>query len=78
MSNNYIVPNSDDIIKKEAIDIDQSELGEVQEVNVEYIITQSGTMYKDKFYIPKHLVERFDGIYVCFRIIEETQKFKGS
>jgi hypothetical protein len=77
MSNNFIVPNSKEIIKKEAIGIDESELGEVEEVNVEYIITQTGTMYKDKFYIPKHLVERFDGHYVWFRIIgEKGQKLK--
>jgi hypothetical protein len=77
MSNNFIVPNSTEIIKKETVDIDESELGEVEEVNVEYIITQSAAMYKDKFYIPKHLVERFDGHYVWFRIIgEKGQKFK--
>ena len=57
--------------KKEAIGIDESELGEVEEVNVEYIMTQSGTTYKDKFYIPKYLVECFDGHYVWFRIIGE-------
>ena len=64
--------------KKEAIGIDESKLGEVEEVNVEYIMTQSGTTYKDKFYIPKHLVECFDGHYVWFRIIgEKAQKFKN-
>lgn len=76
MSDNFIVSNSKEITKKE-LDIDESELGEVEEVNVEYIITQSGAMYKDKFYIPKHLVERFDGHYVWFRIIgEKGQKLK--
>ncbi|HEX7258543.1 MAG TPA: hypothetical protein VF242_10830 [Nitrososphaeraceae archaeon] len=47
-------------------------------MNVEYIMTRSGTTYKDKFYIPKHLVECFDGYYVWFRIIgEKAQKFKN-
>ena len=63
LSNNFIEQNSRKQ-KKEAISIDESKLGEVEEVNVEYIMTQSGTTYKDKFYIPKHLVECFDGHYV--------------
>ena len=34
-------------------------------------------MHKDKFYIPKHLIEHFNGHYVWFRIIgEKGQKFK--
>ena len=60
MSNNFIKQNFE-IKKKEAIGINESEVGEVEEVNVEYIMTQSETTYKDKFYIPKHLVECFDG-----------------
>jgi hypothetical protein len=77
MSNNFIEPNSENILKKEAIDIDESELAKVQEVNVEYIIIESGTMYKDKLYIPKHLVKHFNGHYIWFRIIgEKAQKLK--
>lgn len=77
MSNNFIESNFQESKKKEVIGIDKSELDEVEEVNVEYIMTQSGTIHKDKFYIPKHLRERFNSHYVWFRIIEEKeQKFK--
>ena len=77
MSNNFIESNFQEPKKKEAIGIDESELSEVEEVNVEYIITKSGIMHKDKFYIPKHLIESFNGHYIWFRIIgEKEQKFK--
>ena len=37
--------------------------GEVQEVGVENIVTQKGILDKDKYYIPKNLVDRFeDGV----------------
>jgi len=40
---------------------------EVQEILGEYIITQKGNVSKDRFYIPKNLVERFDGILSILR-----------
>jgi hypothetical protein len=40
--------------------VDDTDFGEVQEILGEYIITQKGIMAKDRFYIPKNLVERFD------------------
>jgi len=46
----------------------------VQEVGIEYIVTQKGTLDKDKYYIPKKLVYRFDGHDVFFRITEEEAK----
>jgi hypothetical protein len=69
--NSSVVYNPEDIIKKEAVTMDYFELGEIQEIGLEYIITQKGIINKDIFYIPKHLVDRFDGIHVWFRITEE-------
>jgi hypothetical protein len=72
-----MINNSEDVLKKEARGIDNADLGEVQEVSPEYIITQKGTLVVDKFYIPKSLVDRFDGNTVWFKVTEEDQnKYK--
>jgi hypothetical protein len=67
--------NPEDIIKKEARGLgDDSDFGEVQEILGEYIITQKGNVAKDRFYIPKNLVERFDGDTVYFKITKDEAK----
>jgi hypothetical protein len=66
-----IIYNAEDVLKKEARGLDNADLGEVQEVNAEYIVTQKGTLVVDKFYLPKSLVERFDDNTVWFKITEE-------
>jgi hypothetical protein len=68
--------NSEDIIKKEATGLGDANLGEVQDVGADYIITQKGTVDKDKFYIPKNLVDSFDGHTVFFKVTEESKKYK--
>lgn len=69
--------NSAEIIKKEARGLGDANLGEVQDVGADYIITQKGTVDKDKFYIPKNLVDSFDGHTVFFKVTkEESKKFK--
>jgi hypothetical protein len=74
---NSIIYNPEDVLKKEARGLDNADLGEVQEVSSEYIITQKGTLVVDKFYIPKNLVDRFDGNTVWFKITEEeANKYK--
>ena len=72
MSTESPIYNPEDVIKKEARGIeDETDLGEVQEVGTEYILTKKGTIEGDKFYIPKNLVERFDGHTVWFKLTEE-------
>ena len=67
--------NLEDIIKKEARGLgEDTDFGEVQEVGVEYIVTQQGILDKDKYYIPKHLVERFEDGIVYFRVTKEEAK----
>ena len=59
MSSNSTIYNPEDIIKKEARGLgEDTDFGEVQEVGVEYIVTQKGILDKDKYYIPKNLVDR--------------------
>jgi hypothetical protein len=75
MSSDSNIYNPEDIIKKEARGLgDDADLGEVQELGIEYIVTQKGIFDKDKYLIPKKLVERFDGEKVYFRITKEDAK----
>jgi hypothetical protein len=75
MSGDSTIYNPEDIIKKEARGLgDDADLGEVQEVGIEHIVTQKGIFDKDKYLIPKNLVERFDGETVYFRITKEEAK----
>ena len=74
-SDSNTIYNPEDIIKKEARGLgDDADFGEVQEVGIEYIVTQKGILDKDKYFIPKKLVERFDGETVYFRITKEEAK----
>ena len=66
--------NPEEIIKKEARGLGDADLGEVQEVTREFIVTQKGTIDKDVFYIPKNLVDHFDGSTVFFTVTEEEVK----
>ena len=74
MSSNSTIYNPEDIIKKEARGIDDADFGEVQEVGVELIVTQKGILDKDKYYIPKNLVDRFEDGVVYFSITNEEAK----
>ena len=78
MSSNSTIYNPEDIIKKEARGLgEDADFGEVQEVGVEYIVTQKGILDKDKYYIPKNLVDRYEDGIVYFSITnEETKHYK--
>jgi hypothetical protein len=64
----------DGIIKKEARGSDDEDLGEVQEIGDTYVLAQKGMLQKVKFYIPKYLVEGYDGNVLRFRVSEEEAK----
>ena len=68
-----------DVIKKEARGaIDDSDFGEVQEIGQHYVQTQKGMISKDKFYIPKYLVQGYDGDTLWFNATEDQlQGWKG-
>jgi hypothetical protein len=69
------ITNWDEILKKEARGINDYDLGEVQEVEPDIVVTKKGVVDKDKFYLPKSLVERFDGDKVWFSISKEDAQF---
>ena len=66
--------NPQEIIKKEARGLGDADFGEVQQVTGEFIVTQKGTIDKDVFYIPKNLVDHFDGSTVFFTVTDEEAK----
>ena len=72
MSTDFPIYNPTVVNKKEARGLrDEVDLGEVQEVGTEYVLTKKGTINSDKFYIPKNLIEYFDGRTVWFKLTEE-------
>ena len=63
--------NWDEVIKKEALGIGDYDLGEILGVEAGHVITKKGTVDKDKFSLPKDLVERYDEHKVWFKISQE-------
>ena len=63
-----------EIIKKEAVGINNDDLGKVQEVDSVSILTKKGFLNTEFFDIPKDLVERYDGDKVYFKINEEQAR----
>src|SRR5687767_13951977 len=63
-----------EIIKKEAVGINNEDLGKVQEVGSVSILTKKGFLNTEFFNIPKNLVERYDGDKVYFKINEEEAR----
>ena len=64
----------DKAIKKEARGLDDYDLGEVQELNDEFVITKRGLVDKDKFYLPRNKVNKFDGGKLWFEISKDEAK----
>ena len=58
------------VIKKEAIGIGGIDIGEVQEVNDDYITIRKGLVDRKEYNISKSLVEDFDGIVLRFKVNE--------
>jgi uncharacterized protein (TIGR02271 family) len=63
--------NWNDVIKKEARGINNEDFGEVQDVQGQFVLVQKGIVNKEKFYIPKDLVESYDGYVLRFRFSEQ-------
>lgn len=61
-----------DVIKKEARGL--NDLGEVQSIEQDIIITRAGITDKITYRLPKSLAERYDGHNVWFKITKEEAK----
>ncbi len=69
--------NWDDVIKKEARGLGDEDLGEVQEVEPDFVITQKGTVHKHIYYLPRNLAVKFDGHTLWFKITkDEVEQYK--
>ncbi|MFL6393310.1 MAG: hypothetical protein ACJ708_01450 [Nitrososphaeraceae archaeon] len=66
----------DDVIKKEARGINDADFGEVQLIIGDTVITEKGIADKDRFYLPKSLIDRFDGHNLWFRIAKDEANSK--
>jgi hypothetical protein len=64
-----------EVIKKEARCLDEYDLGEVQEVHSDFVLTQKGVVDRKWFKIPKSLVHEFDGtkLYFAFTYQESSE-----
>jgi uncharacterized protein (TIGR02271 family) len=62
--------NWNDVLKKEARGINNEDFGEVQDIQGQFVLVQKGIVNKEKFYIPKDLVESYDGYVLRFRFSE--------
>jgi hypothetical protein len=67
----YLSIDWNDVINKEARGSNDEDLGEVQEVDENYVFVERGILSKDKFHIPMDMVESFDGNILRFNISEE-------
>jgi hypothetical protein len=64
-----------ELLKKEANGIDDNcDLGEIQEVEADYIVTVKGIVNKLKFRIPRNLIAGFDGRTLYFGITKAQAK----
>lgn len=61
-----------DVVKKEARGINDEDLGEVQEIGIDYIFVQKGLINKENFYIPYTEVDSYDGNVLKFKLSEEV------
>jgi hypothetical protein len=67
----------DEALKKEARGIGDYDLGEVDEVQSDVLVTKKGIVDKDKFYLPRNLAERYDGHKIWFKISkEDAQQYR--
>ncbi len=59
------------VLKKEARGRGDEDLGEVQEIHQDMVITKVGLIDKVTYSIPKSLVDRFDGHTLWFKLTKE-------
>jgi hypothetical protein len=66
--------NWNNIVGQEARSIDNADLGKVQGLFEPFIVTERGTINKEKFYIPKSLIKRYTDEILFFDITEQQAK----
>jgi hypothetical protein len=64
----------DKVIKKEARGLDDYDLGEVEELDKENVITKKGLVSKDRFFLPRSKAIKFDGDKLWFDVGKDDAK----
>lgn len=73
--NNNTSINWNYIVNQEARTIDDdADLGKIKGLFDQFIVTERGTINKEKFYIPKSLIKNYDGEILRFNITEQEAK----
>ena len=66
----------EDVLKKEAIGIDKCDLGKVQQIKEDTIITE-GVINKKRYFLPKKLIDKINGNILYFKIMKaEAKQFR--
>jgi len=66
-----------EVLNKRAVGIDKCDLGKVEQINEDIIITKKGLINKNRFLMPMKLVDRFDGNILYFKIMKaEAKQFR--
>ena len=69
--------NWSEVLEKKVLGIGNYDLGVVNGIETDHIVTRKGTVLKNKFYLPKYLAERYDGNKLWFRITkDDAQQYK--
>jgi hypothetical protein len=66
--------NWNNIIKQDARSMDNADLGKVKGLFEPFIVTERGTINKEKFYIPKSVIEKYDAGVLFFGITEQEDE----
>jgi hypothetical protein len=74
---NHVKVNWHEALNKRARSID-TDLGKVEEVDTNHIITRKGLVKKHKFYLPKKIVERMDENRILFNVTEDEAEIYKS
>ena len=64
----------EDVVKKEAIGIDKCDLGKVQQIKDDSIITENGVINKKRYFLPKKLIDKFNGNILYFKMMKAEAK----
>jgi uncharacterized protein (TIGR02271 family) len=72
------VTDWNEVIKKEVRGRSDAYLGELLEVRDDIVVTERGTLNKEKFYLPKSIPHGFNGHTLLFDITEEQAKNRFS
>ena len=64
----------EDVANKAAIGIDKCDLGKVQQIKDDTIITEKGVINKKRYFLPKKLIDKFNGNILYFKIMKAEAK----